>query len=139
MPLKLPEPIEEPNLNLTPMIDIVFLLIIFFMVGTQFTERETQYDIDLATVSSAQPLTRLPDELVVNILADGNIVLLEKDYNLAELEKLFVQARENYPGQAVVIRGDRKVPYQRVMDVMAVCHRSKITKISLSNYLKRDE
>ena len=138
MPLKLPEPIEEPNLNLTPMIDIVFLLIIFFMVGTQFTERETQYDIDLATVSSAQPLTRLPDELVINILADGSVLMQEKNYELPELEETFRQAKENYPDQAVVIRGDRGVPYQHVMDVMAVCHRTKITKISLANYLKRE-
>ena len=62
MPLKT-DTIEEPNLNLTPMIDIVFLLIIFFMVGTRFTEMERQYDIRLPTVSEALPLTNLPDEI----------------------------------------------------------------------------
>ena len=49
MPLKT-ETVEEPTLNLTPMIDIVFLLIIFFMVGTQFAQMENQYDIQLPTI-----------------------------------------------------------------------------------------
>ncbi len=60
MPLKTGT-VEEPKLDLTPMIDIVFLLIIFFMVGTQFTEMERQYDIKLPTVTDAKPLTNLPD------------------------------------------------------------------------------
>ncbi|MBX3440130.1 MAG: biopolymer transporter ExbD, partial [Planctomycetaceae bacterium] len=72
MPLKTQQP-EEPALNLTPMIDIVLLLVIFFMVGTQFTEAERQYQIDLPAVSVAQPLTALPDEIVVNVAKDGSV------------------------------------------------------------------
>ncbi|MCA9079282.1 MAG: biopolymer transporter ExbD, partial [Planctomycetaceae bacterium] len=70
MPLKT-QAMEEPALNLTPMIDIVLLLVIFFLVGTQFTQAERQYEIDLPTVSDAQPLTALPDEIVVNVGRDG--------------------------------------------------------------------
>ena len=138
MPLKTAEVVEEPNLNLTPMIDIVFLLIIFFMVGTQFTASERQFDIELPTVSKAQPLTSLPDELVVNIKEDGSIQLGAQTKTLQELKADLIAARRNYPDQAVMIRGDGTGPYQNVMNVMAVCHRAQINRISLANRLKRE-
>ncbi len=139
MPLKTAEMVEEPKLDLTSMIDIVFLLIIFFMVGTQFTARERQYDIQLPTVSNAQALTSLPDELIVNITNDGSIQLGEQQKTLNELEDDLIAARRNYPDQAVIIRGDGTGPYQNVMNVLAVCHRAEITRISLANQLRQKD
>ena len=55
---------DKIELQMTPMIDIVFLLIIFFMVGTQFTEQERQFDVQVPSVSDAPPLTSRPDEIV---------------------------------------------------------------------------
>jgi biopolymer transport protein ExbD len=138
MPLKT-DTIEEPHLNLTPMIDIVFLLIIFFMVGTQFTEMERQFEIQLPTVSDAQPLTNLPDEIVVSVRPDGEIRVNEQVKTLEQLETDLRAAKENYADQAVLIRGAGDGPYQYVMDVLAVCHRVKINSISLANRLKEEE
>ena len=139
MPLRNAENAEEPHLNLTPMIDIVFLLIIFFMVGTQFTENERHYDVQLPTVSDAQPLTSLPDELIINVLQDGRIVLDEQVTSIEDLEKRLQTARQNYSDQAVIVRGDASGRYQGVMDVLAACHRAKITRISLANRLEGEE
>lgn len=138
MPLKT-ESVEEPQLNLTPMLDVVLQLIIFFMVGTRFSELERQYDIQLPTVSAAQPLTSLPDEIVVNIDSEGQIVVGNEVVSLADLEERLQSARENYAGQSVVIRGDAEGRYQRVMDVLAICHRAQITNISLSNRLAEED
>lgn len=137
MPLKTGT-VEEPKLDLTPMIDIVFLLIIFFMVGTQFTEMERQYDIQLPTVTDAKPLTNLPDDIIVNVQQNGDITVNGEKKNLAELESTLTTARENFPGQSVVIRGDSTGPYQNVMNILEVCHRVKIRSVSLANRL-RDE
>ncbi|HID23364.1 MAG TPA: biopolymer transporter ExbD, partial [Planctomycetaceae bacterium] len=112
MPLKSMESVEEPHLNLTPMIDVVFLLIIFFMVGTQFSQRERQFDIQLPTVSDAQPLTSRPDDLIVNVLKDGTIIFNRKVVTVEELERQLRAARENYPDQSVIIRGDASGQYQ---------------------------
>ena len=131
MPLKLSDTVEEPHLNLTPMIDIVFLLIIFFMVGTQFTERERQFDINLPTASDAQPLTALPDELVVNVTAEGRFNVGGDFVSLPELESMLSEARGRFADQAVVIRGDASSQYQNIMNVIAACHRVQIHNIAL--------
>jgi biopolymer transport protein ExbD len=132
MPLKV-ESVEEPALNLTPMVDVVLLLIIFFMVGTQFTEVEHQYDIQLPTVSDAQPLTAMPDELVVNVRRDGEVFLGERNVSLADLERELREAQARFARQAVVVRGDGVGPYQNVMTVLDVCRRARIVNIQLAN------
>ncbi len=135
MPFK-QQQIEEPGLNLTPMIDIVLLLVIFFMVGTQFTEAERQYEIELPTVSAAQPLTGLPDELVVNVARDGRMFLGSQELSFDEIQQALQDAKARYDDQAVLIRGDGQVAYQYVMDVLAVCQRHGITNVSLANRME---
>jgi biopolymer transport protein ExbD len=80
MPLKIHRD-DQTSINLTPMIDIVFLLIIFFMVGTKFSElNETERDIaiQVPAVTDAQALTNAPRKRVINVHQDGRIVLDQK-------------------------------------------------------------
>jgi len=134
MPLKTAD-IEEPSLDLTPMIDIVFLLVIFFMVGTKFSDAERQFQIKLPTVSDALPLSELPDEIIVSVAESGELFLGEKLITLKDLEQELIVAHKRYNEQAVVVRGDAQGAYQNVMNVLAVCHRIGITNLSLANRL----
>lgn len=136
MPLKL-EQIEEPSLNLTPMIDIVLLLVIFFMVGTEFTRAERQYDIDLPRVSEAQPLTALPDELVINITREGEFFLGSEPRSVQQLEEDLREAAGRYRDQVVVIRGDGAGPYQHVMTALSICRAAGVTNVQLANRIQR--
>lgn len=135
MPLKLQD-LEEPTLNLTPMIDIVLLLVIFFMVGTQFTEAERQYDISLPTVTEARPLTGAPDELVVNVAGTGDVYLGDTKVTIEKLQQKLEEARKRYAGQAVVIRGDRELAYQTVMTLLNTCQKAGVTNIQLANRIE---
>ena len=132
MPLKT-LPAEEPDLNLTPMVDIVFLLIIFFMVGTQFSELERSVDVHLPTASDVVPLTGAPDAKIVDVRPDGSIRYEKADVDLKQLQARLNAARENFAGQSVILRGDRKCEYQLIMDVITVCKRAGIASISLAN------
>lgn len=136
MPLKV-APIEEPALNLTAMLDVVFNLLIFFMVGTRFADMERQFDVQLPQVSAAQPLTNPPDEIVVNVFGDGRIVVGRQPLTLAELETRLNEARQRYAEQAVLIRGDGQGVYQNVMDVLAVCQRAQIANFSLATQVTK--
>lgn len=135
MPLKT-ESIEEAGINLTPMIDVVLLLMIFFMVGTQFIRQESQYEIELPRVAEAQPLSALPDELVISITQDGAIYLGGEARTPAELEADLRAARERYADQIVVIRGDGNGRYQEVMTVLSLCKRARINNIQLANRIE---
>ncbi len=138
MPLKTAD-IEEPSLDLTPMIDIVFLLVIFFMVGTKFSDAERQFQIKLPTVSDALPLSELPDEIIVSVAESGELFLGEKLITLKDLEQELIIAHKRYKEQAVVVRGDAQGAYQNVMNVLAICHRIGITNLSLANRLAGEE
>ncbi|MFV0446175.1 MAG: ExbD/TolR family protein [Planctomycetaceae bacterium] len=132
MPLKVEAP-EEPAMNMTPMIDVVLLLVIFFMVGTQFTEDESQFDIQLPTVAQAEPLTAGPDALTVDVTRDGQLLLGKRPVSAGDLERELRAARARYARQAVIVRGDGPGPYQNVMTVLDICQRAQIVNIKMAN------
>ena len=74
MPLKTQHD-EQPSLNMTPMIDIVFLLVIFFMVGTKFAELESTIKLEVPRVKNIGTLTAVPEKRVINVYRDGTIVM----------------------------------------------------------------
>ncbi|MFN9197235.1 MAG: ExbD/TolR family protein [Planctomycetaceae bacterium] len=134
MPIKM-QPLEEPQLNLTPMLDVVFNLLIFFMVGTRFADLERQFDVQLPQVSTAQPLTSLPDEIVVNVFPDGRLVVNREELTAAQLRDRLVDARARYAEQAVLIRGDGESSFQRIADVLAICQQAEVRNFSLATQL----
>ncbi|QDT65740.1 ExbD/TolR family protein [Calycomorphotria hydatis] len=131
MPLKT-QGIEEPTLNLTPMIDIVFLLIIFFMVGARFTQDERRVEIRLPSTAEKLSLTPLPDPITIGVKPDGDLLLNGQPITGGDLSQQLMNAKENYPGQAVVLKGDEAVPYQSVVDVLVICRQAGIDNISLA-------
>ena len=70
--------------NLTPVIDVVFLLLIFFLVATEYHQAERELDIDLPEVAQAQPLSMTP-ELIVNISSEGQYKVAAQEYSEVEI------------------------------------------------------
>ena len=134
MPLKL-DPMEDPALNLTPMVDVVLNLVMFFLVTTHFSKasEEQQFPIELPTVTAAQPLTGLPDELVINVTRDGTFYLGQEERTEDSLEQALRTAVARYADQEVMIRGEADGPYQHVMTVLNICNRAGITNLRLAN------
>lgn len=131
MPLRT-DSLEEPQLNLTPMIDIVFLLIIFFMVGTQFSDIEQEYDIELPSANAVEPMSSRPDALILNVAQTGEVTISGQLVSMQELQTQLEKARAAYAEQAVLIRGDGEGTYQQIVDVMDICHKARIHSFSLA-------
>ena len=134
MPLKTSAD-EQPSLNLTPMIDIVFLLIIFFMVGTRFTElneAEKNLPLKVPTVASAKALTEAPRKNVINIFEDGTITLNDQAVEIEKLRADLKEAKAQYPKTGVVVRGDAKISLQRVADVLTACRDAGISSMGIN-------
>lgn len=121
------------TLSLTPLIDVVFLLLIFFLVTSEFEEEEQRLDIVLPSATSAVPMTSKPREVVVDIDAEGEIYLRGQPTSLDELGRLLRIAVNNNPtNQSVVIRADRETSFQPVVSVMDVCNQSGVSDYSVT-------
>ncbi|MEO9591187.1 ExbD/TolR family protein [Rhodopirellula bahusiensis] len=121
------------TLSLTPLIDVVFLLLIFFLVTSEFEDEERRLDIVLPSATSAVPMTSKPREVVVDINADGTVFLRGKATPLKELELLLQKAVASNPtNQTVVIRADQNASFQPVVNVMDVCNRTGVSDYSVS-------
>ena len=131
MPLKLHHD-DIPTINLTPMIDIVFQLIIFFMVGARFSEMENKIDLQVPKVTTNSTLPQSPEKFVVNIHRNGNITLNRAAVSLEQLTAQLLVARRNGAAVTVTVRGDGEVDLQIVATVLSAVRDAEVEDIALS-------
>jgi len=113
------EPGEEAP-NLMPLIDVVFLLLIFFLVATQVAQEEINREVQLASSATAEPISAPPRQMFINILADGTIAVGNETYDLQTIRPVIDRVARNAPGRDIVIRGDKRVAFEvpsRVLDL----------------------
>lgn len=123
---------EQPTLNLTPMIDIVFLLIIFFMVGTKFSEIERKIGLEVPSVVDSGTLTAAPARRVINVYRDGSLTLDRESVTLVQLAENLATAQRQYNDLGVLIRGDATGQFQRVAEVLNACKQAGIVELGIS-------
>ncbi|MGC3971964.1 MAG: biopolymer transporter ExbD [Pirellulales bacterium] len=127
MAVKIKKSAALNKLNLTPMIDVVFQLLIFFLVAAKFEEEERDYDVPLPQSSEAMPRLSKPKEIYINVDAAGRVAINGQIISKTELLAQLRQAQANNPGrQSVVIRGAKDCALQYVVDVMGICARANI-------------
>ncbi|MEZ6093978.1 MAG: biopolymer transporter ExbD [Pirellulaceae bacterium] len=108
--------------NLTPLIDCVFLLLIFFLVASRIADEEPQLDLELPNVSEALPAVFEPQELVVNVDGEGRFFVDGSFRPAEQVEQLLRVAYETNPlTQSVVIRGDRRCAWEHIATVISLC------------------
>lgn len=123
---------ELPQINMTPMVDVVLCLLVFFMAATRLYDwDENQFVVNVPQVSEAAPLTAAPDDLALTIVRPGVVSLGESTYDLEGLAAVLRDARDRYSEQGVVIRGDSKLNYQDLADVLSVCDSAGIRNVRL--------
>jgi len=131
MHIQTKDPAAELSLNLAPMIDVVFLLLIFFMVATTFAQQEKEMNLDLPTAETGEESEAVPDNIIVNLLSDGRMRIAGQDVDETALESLLVRTARSNSETPVAIRGDRDVVLQRVVTVMDACRRAGLTNVAI--------
>ncbi|MEM9802781.1 MAG: biopolymer transporter ExbD [Planctomycetota bacterium] len=131
MKIQSKDPAAELALNLAPMIDVVFLLLIFFMVATTFADKEKEMSLELPGAESGEVQERQIEEIVVNVLADGALRVDDVEHDRESLRELFVRAARANPETPVTIRGDRVSQLQAVTDVMDLCRVTGLRDIGI--------
>ena len=122
---------EEPVANLTPMIDVVFQLLIFFMVATTFLDPEKEIGIELPEAASGEAPDEEASELIINIFADGRIILSGREVAAESLLGELKAAAQADPTTPVTIRGDRLVHHERVVQVMDACGQAGLLNLAV--------
>jgi biopolymer transport protein ExbD len=124
---------DAPLLNLTPMIDVLFLLIIFFMVGTRFTDGERKIKLQVPTVGQvASDSANLPQKKVVHVFRDGRILLDEQPVSLEQLTSQLQSACSQQPATSIAVRGDAEGSFQNVASVLGACKAAGVRNMAVS-------
>jgi biopolymer transport protein ExbD len=131
MPLKTIQD-EPPALNLTPMIDVVLMLIVFFLVGTEFTDLERRLKLEVPSVANHNALQVAPAARVVNVYQDGKLTLDREEITLYELTRQLAFARSQYGDQGVIVRGDGSGRVDRIVEVLNACRRAGVDDLGIS-------
>ena len=126
MPIEFKKGRALGSLNLTPLIDVVFLLLIFFLVATEFAQEEARsIPVKLPEAAEARPITARLKDIYVSVDEQGGYYLGGTQVSAARLMRELVKTRDANPGQrqTVIIRGHLACRYQAIVTVMDICNR----------------
>lgn len=118
-------------LELTSLIDVVFLLLIFFMVSTTFVNQPSAMDVDLPTSSSTDVITE-GEDVAITLTVDGRILVDGRGVTIEQLSAELRRIAREDPGTQVVVRADRGLTYQRLIDVMGMARDLGLAHFSLA-------
>lgn len=121
---------EEPKVDLTAMVDVVFLLLIFFMISTTFVE-SPGISVDLPE-SSASVVEKQPKELTVYITAKGEIELQGRRLNLPQLRQFLKAEHADADDATFILHADRKVEHGLVVSVMDAAQQAGYQKLAIA-------
>jgi len=126
---------EEP-INLMPLIDMVFLLLIFFLVATSFAQEERDQRVKLPITSSNQPLSAPPRQVIINILADGTTKVGGRAYEPGALADLLARVARDEPDRMVLIRADQRSIHKYFAGVASLCLKCGINEVKIGYLLE---
>jgi biopolymer transport protein ExbD len=123
---------KTAELQLAPMIDVVFLLLIFFIVSWNFARFEVDPDVKVPDVETSEQTSRVPGEIIINVTNDGRIKIsnevMTKESLLIKLSGL----ASRFPDQPVILRGHKTVPFKHVMTVLDTCQKAGIWNVAFA-------
>ena len=121
---------ENFSFDLTPLVDVVFLLLIFFMVSTVFVDFKRQMDISLPSSKSSVP-SKIKEPVKVELTVDKQVFLNGKKITLEEFESALSKISLSKTSSAV-IRADKNLPYGNVIKIMGILQNAKILDIGVA-------
>lgn len=122
---------EHYEIPMTSLIDVVFLLLIFFLVATNFNRTEVDHTVTLPYSEAGTAPSNVPDRIVVNIRREGTLVVNGRVMEEDELRGLVRDFAGAHPGRAAVIRADANVTYSAVMKVFGICRGGGVQNVDL--------
>jgi len=123
---------DDVTFQMAPMIDIIFVLLLFFLVTSALQEQEKSITVDLPTSVSGASRVRTPSEIVINVTREGEILIYREALSIELLKEKLRQLAQLYSHSvpAVIVRGDRYANYGRIVEVLDVCAQANMRNVS---------
>ena len=123
---------QLPHIQVIPLIDILLVNLSFFMAMFLYFNFESQLNISVPKAAASTASQASSQEIVINVLKEGDVVVGQKRMDLSELAALLRRTAGLYPSQAVIVRADQKTYHERVIQVLDVCAKANIWNISFA-------
>jgi biopolymer transport protein ExbD len=125
-------PLHHPGIQLAPLVDVLLLLLIFFLMTWNAARNENELDVKIPKASSAKERSAPIGDVVVNVKSDGNVVVNRRTLTGPELTDLLKGLVQLNAEQAVVIRGDEAGAYKNIVEVLNVCSQAGVTNVAFA-------
>jgi biopolymer transport protein ExbD len=123
---------HHPGIQLAPLVDVLLLLLIFFLLTWNAARNENELDVKVPKASAAKEKSAPIGDVVVNVKADGNVVVNRRTLSTAELTDLLKNLVQLNSEQAVIIRGDEAGAYKNIIGVLNICTEAGITNVAFA-------
>lgn len=123
---------QHPGIQLAPLVDVLLLLLIFFLMTWNAARNENELDVKVPKASDAKEKSAPIGDVIVNVKADGNVVVNRRTLSVPELTDLLKNLVQLNADQAVVIRGDETGAYKNVVGVLNVCSQAGVTNVAFA-------
>jgi biopolymer transport protein ExbD len=122
----------HPGIQLAPLVDVLLLLLIFFLMTWNAARNENELDVKVPKASAAKEKTAPIGDVVVNVKADGNVVVNRRQLTAEQLGELLKNLAQLNAEQAVVIRGDEAGAYKNIIGILNICTDAGITNVAFA-------
>src|SRR6476646_447106 len=123
---------QHPGIQLAPLVDVLLLLLIFFLMTWNAARSENELDVKVPKASAAKEKTAPIGDVVVNVKTDGNVVVNRRTLTTEELTELLKGLVQLNSEQAVVIRGDETGAYRNIVNVLNICTQAGVTNVAFA-------
>jgi biopolymer transport protein ExbD len=124
--------LHHPGIQLAPLVDVLLLLLIFFLLTWNAARNENELDVKVPKASAAKEKSAPVGDVVVNVKADGNVMVNRRTLTSAELTDLLKNLVQLNSEQAVIIRGDETGAYKNIIGVLNICTDAGITNVAFA-------
>ena len=115
--------------QIAPMVDILLVLLVFFIVTWNFAITENELDVKIPSAVSAKEQQPVANQTVINIREDGTVMMNRKELSREELLQKLMQLSELYPDYAIIVRGDKELSYENLIAIMDILNQAKIWNV----------
>lgn len=127
------------ELQLAPMLDVVFQLLIFFLVSFEFQRTELDMKVSVPSAQEGADPKRARGEIIINVRADGGVFVDQQLMTQGQLKEKLSAIAKLHKNQPVRLRGDAKCDYQNIVEVIDTCQKAGIWNISFATQRKASE